>query len=532
VLSVALASGASGATTTFANRPPVKSSPPGQISIAAVNARQNEILGLKLFEALIGLARAFRFRPLAFNGGTQGAVIAPDVAVITEFRETNLEVFGKLMRERFDEPYEIIGPPDVQGAFVVNTRTVELQGNVQLVDDVCLNDEASDKPRLNRQYPMARFKEVSTGSIFTLIGIHLSRDYSVSGISDCLVKNVEEVRAQLEHEPGAAFAAGDFNFRPTIQPYECDPYEQGEPARWWSLLTAPADGDRPYEDAVQSFHRARSLSMLDEWTYQHPARVTTCNGTEGVRRSRIDYIFASGAQVAEAHADHPGWLDPDNFQYSDHRYVLGRFVLSGPPRPLRPAAAQEQGGVIAVTWQAVEGATGWVLYRAKAGYDYKAIAELTGEVTSYEDADTVNDETYRYAVAPVGVDSGQGIESAPIWATADSRGPHVTGIVPGPGATGISPFVTIRASFDEFVDAASVNDQTISIYRNGQRIPGRLVRKGGFVLKFNPTFTLKKGETFTVVVRPVTDVLGNAGPVFRSRFSTVEPPKKHRHHRR
>jgi hypothetical protein len=272
--------------------------------------------------------------------------------------------------------------------------------------------------------------------------------------------------------------------------------------------------------------------MIDDWTYQHPTTVETCNGSMGVRRSRIDYIFASGATVAEAHADHPGWADPGNFKYSDHRYVYGRFVLSGPPRTAGPEAQPGQGGLIQLTWQSVPGATEWIVYRALPGFDYQQIASVSGETLTYADQDTINDETYRYAIAPVGADTGQGVESPPIWATADARGPHVSSITPVPGAINVDPNITIRATFDEWVEATSVTDNTISVYRNGNRIPGRLVREGGFVLKFHPTFALKKGETFTIVVRPVSDVLGNAGAVYRSRFSTVEPPKRRRHHRR
>jgi endonuclease/exonuclease/phosphatase family metal-dependent hydrolase len=433
---------------------------------------------------------------------------------------------------KFDQPYELVGPTDVQAALIINTATVTLQRDVELVDDVCLNDETSSVPRLRRQYPLAALKENSTDAAFTIIGVHLARDYSPSSETDCLARNATAIRDRLHNEPGATFAAGDFNFRSTEMPYECDPYETGAPAHWWSVMTEPGEAGRTYLDAVRTFHRQRSLPMVDEWTYQHPGPSLMCNGATGIRRSRIDYIFSSGAVVAEAHADHPGWADPVNFQYSDHRYVLGRFVLTGPPRPFRPDAAQAVDGVINLTWAPVDGVSQWIVYRAKAGYDYQQLVRLAEGVVSFEDHATEHDEIYRYALAPVGVDSGQGVESPPVWAQADARGPHVSSISPGRGAVNVDPQVTIRATFDEWVEAASVGDSTVSIYRNGNRIPGRLIREGGFVLKFDPAFALKKGETFTIVVRPVRDKLGNAGLVFKSRFSTVPPPKKRRHHRR
>lgn len=509
-------------------KPPRKISPPGQVQLATVNARQNEILGLKRILNLIDLARAFRFRPPAFNGGVPGAVTAPDVLVISEFRPPNVEVFTRLLKLRFDQPYEWVGPTDVQAAMVVNTATVELQGNVKIVDDICLNDETSDKARLFRQYPIATFIEKQTGARFTVGGVHLARDYTPSGESNCLVRNVRVLREELEHEQGATFLAGDFNFRPTVEPFECDINEASGPSHWWSVLTAPAEGERLYEDSVRTYHLTRDLSMMDEWTYRHPNKVRLCNGTTGIRRSRIDYIFASGAEVAEAHADHPGWAAPGVPKYSDHRYVLGRFVITGPPRPERLEPTLDAGGVVHLNWDPVEGATGWVLYRARAGHEYAELARVSGEVLTYDDRDTEHAELYRYSIAPLGVDGGQGMEAPPTWAIPDARGPHVSSITPYPGAERVSIFTRIRVTFDEWVSEGSVQPGTIALYRNGRELAGRVVRKGGFVLKFVPKRPLVKGDSYTVVVRPVTDVLGNAGPLFKSRFTTVAPPRRHR----
>lgn len=513
-------------------KPPRRSSPPGQLQIATVNARQNKILGLKRFEALLELAKAFRFRPSGFNGGERGAVIAPDVAVISEFRETNVEVFARLLRQKFDLPYEIVGPSDVQAAFIVNTESVTLQGEVELIDDVCLNDETSDIPRLRREYPIGRFTENGTGAAFSVVGVHLARDYSPSGESDCLVRNVNELRQHLEDEPGATFIAGDFNFRSVDQPYECDPNEESTPARWWASLVSPENGGRAYVDAVRYAHRTRGETMADQWTYQHPSGVVSCNGEIRVRRSRIDYIFASGTIVAEAHADHPGWSHTGNHKYSDHRYVLGRFIVTGPPRPVRPVATADAGGLIHLDWQTGAGVAGWVVYRAKAGNEYSELARLGPKALAFDDTTTEHGTTYRYALAPIGIDGGQGLESGGSFAEADARGPRVTSVTPFPGAVKVSPDTKIRVTFDEWVAANSVGPRTITLYRRGNAVRGRLIRKGGFVLKFDPARHLRKGKLYTVVVRPVTDVLGNEGPVFKSQFRTVEPPKKKKRHNR
>ncbi|HEV3472824.1 MAG TPA: Ig-like domain-containing protein [Actinomycetota bacterium] len=509
-------------------KPPRKISPPGQVQIGTVNARQNEILGLKRILDLIDLAKAFRFRPPAFNGGAQGAVTAPDVLVISEFRPPNVEVFTRLLKLRFDQPYEIVGPDDAQAALVINTATLELQGEVQIVEDVCLNDETSEKPRFNREYPLARFVEKQTGARFAILGVHLARDYSTSTLKNCLVRNASAMRDQLENEPSATFLAGDFNFRPTVEPYECDVHELSGPAEWWAALTMPSDGGRTYLDAVREHHRSRDLSMVDEWTYEHPNKVTTCAGTMGIRRSRIDYLFSSGAVVADAHADHPGWADGANPTYSDHRYVLGRFVLTGPSRPNRVVPTLGAGGAVHLSWEPVEGVTQWILYRARAGLPYGELARLEAETLSFADTDTEHAQTYRYSIAPIGVDGGQGLEAAPSRATPDARGPHVTSVTPAPGAERVSIFTRIRVTFDEWVDGASVRPNTISLFRNGREVAGEVVRKGGFVIKFVPNRPLVRGDAYTIVVRSVNDVLGNAGPVFKSRFSTVPRTRKQR----
>jgi endonuclease/exonuclease/phosphatase family metal-dependent hydrolase len=513
-------------------KPPRRSSPPGQLQIATVNARQNKILGLKRFEALLELAKAFRFRPSAFNGGARGAVIAPDVAVISEFRETNVEVFARLLRQKFDLPYEIVGPSDVQAAFIVNTEAITLQGEVGLIDDVCMNDETSDIPRLRREYPIARFTENATGASFSIVGVHLSRDYSSTGENDCLVRNVTEIRDRLEDEPGATFLAGDFNFRSVELPYECDPNEESPAARWWNTLVSPDNGGRPYVDAVRQAQRARGETMANQWTYQHPSGVMSCTGQITVRKSRIDYIFASGTLVAEAYADDPGWAGSASYKYSDHRYVLGRFIVTGPPRPERPVATADERGLIHLDWQTGTGVTGWIVYRARVGEDYSELVRLGPKALAYDDSATEHGTTYRYALAPLGADGGQGLESGGSFAEADARGPRVTSVTPSRGAVKVSPHTKIRVTFDEWVDANSVGPNTITLYRGGNALRGRLIRRGGFVLKFDPARRLRKGKTFTIVVRPVADVLGNEGPLFKSQFRTVEPPKKKRRHNR
>src|SRR5919199_5519320 len=100
-----------------------------------------------------------------------------------------------------------------------------------------------------------------------------------------------------------------------------------------------AAGGRALIDSVRSYNRAHHESMAREWTQEQRAKRVLCDGHENIKRSRIDYLLASGAALAEAHTDDPGWAGAQPgtraagvTKYSDHRFVWGRFVLSGPPR--------------------------------------------------------------------------------------------------------------------------------------------------------------------------------------------------------
>jgi hypothetical protein len=73
---------------------------------------------------------------------------------------------------------------------------------------------------------------------------------------------------------------------------------------------------------VRTWNRAKGLPLLDDWTHEWQEPSQLCDGTTGIRRNRIDYLFASTPgipdAVLEAHAD----LASDG-DYSDHRIVWG-----------------------------------------------------------------------------------------------------------------------------------------------------------------------------------------------------------------
>lgn len=516
--------------------PRVISSPPGEVKVVTVNAKQNRILGLTRFTALFELARQLRERPAAFDGGYAGAVAAPDVVILEEFRPSNVEIFERLLRQRYKFKYEIVGPSDSAATIVINTERIELQGDVTTWSDVCTDEGHPTDGRSSRNYEYAHFVEKDSGAPFVVAGMHAAKNYSSTGLSDCFMRNIAEMRNQLSGETGPVIIGGDFNRRAVAEQHECDRNEQSEPQPWWSAMVTPSDGGRAYDDAVLTWNRTHHVPMTQEWTHEQTTKSTACNGRELFRRARIDYLFTAGVEIAEAHADHPGWAgpragtrDPDNYRYSDHRWVWGRFSLAGVPEPARPQASTQGGGRIDVSWEPVDGASEYVVYRGLVGHAYRALKHVPGDQSLYVDTDTKNAVDYRYAIAAVDGGGRRSAESRPVYAVADRRGPHVTAVRPAAGATGVPVSANVEVFLDEAVAPSSISTDTIRAYANGRRIPGTVARVAARRLAFRPN-RLLRGTRYRVVVAGQRDRLGNYGPRFQWSFTTVAPsPRKHHH---
>jgi endonuclease/exonuclease/phosphatase family metal-dependent hydrolase len=499
-------------------------SPTGQVFVVTANARQIAILDVRHFRRMLGLAVGMRNRPPAWDGGFEGAVTAPDVVVIQEISDSNLDIVNKLLKQRSAYRYEPLAAPGSATKFLVNVDTVAVQGEPETWTDPCLPGGPDKNPRM---YQLVHFTESSSGLPFTVAGIHFYKNYSGSGQDRCRERNTEELRAQLADETGPVIVGGDFNYRAKATARECDPNEDSEPNEWWASMTTPTDGGRAYVDAVYETNRRNGTPMVDEWTHEQDAPRQLCNGETTHKRSRIDYLFAAGVTVAEAHADHPGWageepgtVDPENKKYSDHRFVWGRFALAGlpPPQPLTVTPAS--GGDINVTWPVVAGASEYYLYRAIEGHGFSLVTQLDGATGTYLDQSGEDGATYRYAIASVDAAGVQGIEAVSDPITLDATGPRVDEIVPPDGATGISRGVVVKVTFDEDVDRDSVRGNTIKLTLNGRSVPGDLDRIGSRKLTFDPLARLKKQKTYRIAVRPVKDALGNRGKSFTSTFTT------------
>ncbi|MGH2755623.1 MAG: Ig-like domain-containing protein [Actinomycetota bacterium] len=503
-------------------------SPPGQVKIVSVNARQNAVLGKKRFEDMYELTQALRNRPLAFNGGFRGGVGAPDVIGLQEIRTSNVEIFEHILRQRYPHRYRIIGAEDSAAPMIYNPDTVTPVGEVTSWEDVCLGDEASGG-RTHRFYQVARFTENRTGAPFAVATFHMPKNFG--GMRpNCYIDNIMMLRSQLEDEPGATFIMGDFNKRSVQTQLECDPDERSVPFQWYTLMTEPSEG-REYADAVRRYNRLHGREMASHWTHEQQSRSATCDGATHFRRSRIDYIFASDAVVAEASADAPGWAGAkpgsrsSEHKYSDHRFVWGRFVLSGPPQPSQPEAARRRGGRVDLSWAPVPNATGYIVYRSIRRRDFDILARVDASITGYDDVFTEHGVTYRYKVAAIASNEGQGAESGASIVRVDKQGPHVTSVSPGRGATSVDRRADIRVTFNQNVRADSVTRDSIRLFRGRRRVSGKVIRRSDRVLVFDPSSPLRARREHRVMVKPVRDRIGNVGAGVRWTF-TVEGRKR------
>jgi endonuclease/exonuclease/phosphatase family metal-dependent hydrolase len=494
-------------------------SPPGQIAAVTINAHQKAVLDVGSFDRLLELVRALRQRPHAFDGGRRQAVAAPDVVVLQEIRLSNLEIMKKLLNYRFrPHKFQIGGDTGAAAKFLYNASTVTQLGEPVVWTDPCHDGSNGDL----RTYQYLRFAENETNKPFIVAGVHFG-GYIKTSKEDatCFTRNAEQLQLVLATESIPILAGGDFNQGAGVMRFQCDPAATQGFKEWWLAMTHPTESGRAFVDSVLVHHGAEPAAMAHEWTFERKRTDSLCDGSINYIRSRIDYLFTWGVRIAEGHADHPGWGGPEpgdrhptNGKYSDHRFVSGRFSLAAVERSGRPDATEQAQGNIAVSWQPVEGAASYVVYRAFGTTGYRKLVSLGADVLSYLDQETEHGAKYRYAIAAVDATGAQGVESRPSWATADARGPRVIRVSPREGAVGVAPRTNVDVYVNERIDPDSLSQTSIRMVRTdtGRKIGGRvrMITRRHFV--FNPYDPLRRGTTYRVVVRALKDRLGNPGP--------------------
>lgn len=522
VLLIAGSGPASGVVSSSAEHvPPSRTSPPGQIGIVTINAKQHRILDVARFERLHELVLSLRRRPLAFDGGSTGASVAPDVVVLQEISAANLEIAERVMRQNFPYRYSIVGSPSAAAKLIVNEDRIELVGTPVPLSDVCTSPATPTDGAQKREFQLARFIDKATGARFAVLALELARTYPRAS---CREENIRELVRVLEAETGPITIAGDFNRRAMKEPLECDPGERSEPLGWWQLLTSPRATEGGiglgggFYDAVRSVRFLGPDLLSDEWTHEWNRSTTTCDGEVQPKRSRIDYIFARDAALGGAGADDPGWAgkragtrNPEVGRYSDHRFVWGRLVISGPPPPPPPALEPVIDGGIQVTWEPVPEAVGYVVLRARGWGRYTVRARVETPVTGFLDTRTSHGVSYRYAVAAIGPDGGQGLESRGRLVRADAEGPRAIDVRPPEGSTNIDRRADVVVRFNERIDPASISDDRVVLSRGPHGVAGEVASIDGRTIGFDPRYPLRAQTWYKVTVKPLKDVVGNRG---------------------
>lgn len=516
--------------TARAAEQPIKRTPPGQVKIVTANALQNGILGIKRFNSMYELSYALRQRPPAFDGGFKDGVAAPGVIVVQEMRTTNTEIFTRLMRQRFKHKYQIAGPEDAVSQIIYDPTEVTPQGESETWTDDCAGVvTGGSKP--GRIYQLARFVENKTATPFSVIAIHLKKNYDSTGEQDCYQRNLALIRERVSAETSAVIVAGDFNRRPVEARLVCDEGERSAELPWYHDMTDMTEGSA-FIDTVRRVARSMGRSLIRQWTHEQKRKQPTgCGGKEFVR-GRIDYIFARGAVVVEASADDPGWageepgtVSADVRRYSDHRFVWARLVLQGPEEPDKPTGALAKGGVVSLSWSPVPGATEYLIYRGVEGHGASRIAKLPATTTSFEDLDTRHNFRYLYSVA-ASDGTGQGPESRSTLFVPDAKGPRIVSVTPPDGANGLDRRTNVIVRYDEDLRVSSIDGSRILLRLNGRRVPGKISRIDSRSIKFDPRFPLKRGKTYSLTLKPLQDSLGNVGEARDNLHFSIKPRRK------
>ena len=304
-------------------------SAPGEIVVVTINAHQRTMDEAELNALADGLTMRLK--------GT-----APDIILIQEIVSEPLAYLRDALNSRVGRSarYEVVGrvyseTMTIKVKALLNTKTMKFNG-YKLWSDHCAD---------TRMYQIIQATEIATGKPVAAAGVHIAPMANPAGTDECKIENANKTREMMAPYDETGSIVGDFNRRAMADEYECDANEDRSAAmQWYTDVTAVKGNGYWYRDTVREHHWGLGDGTLkDQWTFEFPTAETLCNGTNGHRRMRMDYVFTSNTMgVVEAHAD-KGWGhptttgDPNCFtsgcKYSDHRFVWSRLALPGAPPP-------------------------------------------------------------------------------------------------------------------------------------------------------------------------------------------------------
>ena len=180
--------------------------------------------------------------------------------------------------------------------------------------------------------------------------------------------------------------------------------------------------------------------------------------------------------------------------------------------------------MIGLTWAASGTTTnvfGYDVYRAigDGAYTKLNIVPITG--TAYDDTSTVDGTSYRYVVRTLstGAPPLASVDSPIEAVAADARPTTIQSVTPAAGATGVAQNTTVRATFDEPMNAATINSSTFQLRNPSGALVGATVTYNATtrVATLTPTAKLAVGATYQATVKGgpsgVADEAGNRNRV-------------------
>ncbi len=108
--------------------------------------------------------------------------------------------------------------------------------------------------------------------------------------------------------------------------------------------------------------------------------------------------------------------------------------------------------------------------------------------------------------------------------TGDTTSPSVSAIAPAAGTTGVGVNGSIRITFSEAINAATISPDTVTISAGAALGTTFAIGSGNTLLTVTPQRPLPPGTLITVTVNGVQDVSGNAVPFTTSSFTTGNAP--------
>ncbi len=198
-------------------------------------------------------------------------------------------------------------------------------------------------------------------------------------------------------------------------------------------------------------------------------------------------------------------------------------IAEAPEAPPSLSAAAQSAGAVALSWGRTESATnvlGYDVYRATGDGPFSRLNATPLAGTVYNDTSTVDGTSYRYTVRAVSTGSPplSSLPSPVAAVVADSRPSSIQSVTPSSGATGVLQTTTVRATFDEAMNASTINTSTIELRTPaGALVPGTVTYNATTrVATLTPTASLAAGSTYQATVRGgstgVADLAGNRNP--------------------